>query len=76
MVLQAADPDGDTLTYAWTQTAGTARTLSGASSKNPTFTAPGVSASGDTLTFELTVDDGNGHTAKDSVAIAVNDVVL
>ena len=46
MVLQAADPDGDTLTYAWTQTAGTAATLSSASSKNPTFTAPNVGSAG------------------------------
>ena len=52
-----------------------AATLSSASSKNPTFTAPDVGSAGDTLTFELTVNDGNGHTATDSVAITVNDVV-
>ena len=42
---------------------------------DPTFTAPNVGSAGDTLTFELTVNDGNSHTATDSVAITVNDVV-
>ena len=70
----STDQDGDTLTYAWTQTAGTAATLSGADSATPSFTAPDVSADGDTLTFELTVDDGNGHTATDTVNIGVQNV--
>ena len=64
------------MTYAWTQTAGTAATLSSASSKNPTFTAPNVGSAGDTLTFKLTVNDGKGHTATDSVDIKVNNVVV
>jgi Tol biopolymer transport system component len=68
------DPDGDTLTYAWTQTAGTSITLSDASSATPSFTAPDVDSAGDTLTFDLTVDDGNGHTATDTVNIVVKDV--
>src|SRR5919109_3298124 len=67
----SSDPDGDTLTYAWTQTAGTGVTLDDASSATPSFTAPNVDSAGDTLTFELTVDDGNGHTATDTVNIAV-----
>ena len=62
--------------YAWTQTAGTAATLSSASSKNPTFTAPDVSASGDTLTFKLTVTDNDGGTATDTVNINVNNVIV
>jgi hypothetical protein len=70
----SSDPDGDTLTYAWTQTAGTQVTLSDASSATPSFTAPDVGADGDTLTFELTVNDGNGHTATDTVNIVVQNI--
>jgi 5-hydroxyisourate hydrolase-like protein (transthyretin family) len=72
----SSDPDGDTLTYAWTQTAGTSVTLSDASSATPSFTAPDVGADGETLTLELTVDDGNGHTATDAVGINVNNVIV
>jgi len=65
----SADPDaGDTLTFAWTQTAGTTVTLTGANTATPSFTAPG---SAETLTFELTVDDGNGGTDTDTVGITV-----
>src|SRR5919109_5304571 len=70
----SSDPDGTIASYSWTQTAGTAATLSGADSKTPSFTAPDVGANGDTLTFELTVDDGNGHTATDTVNISVQNV--
>jgi hypothetical protein len=72
----SSDPDGDTLTYAWTQTAGTQVTLDDASSATPSFTAPDVGADGETLTLELTVDDGNGHTATDAVAININNVIV
>jgi hypothetical protein len=72
----SSDPDGDTLTYAWTQTAGTQVTLDDASSATPSFTAPDVGADGETLTLELTVDDGNGHTATDTVNIGVQNVVV
>ncbi len=65
----STDPDGDTLTYSWIQTGGTTQvSLSGANTVSPSFTAPTVS---DTLTFQVTVDDGNGLTHTDSVVIVV-----
>jgi hypothetical protein len=68
------DPDMDTLTFAWTQTGGTAVTLTGANTAAPTFTAPSVGAGGETLTFELIVSDGQGSSAPDTVAIHVMNV--
>jgi len=51
------DPDGDPLTYQWTQTGGPVVTLSGPTSVNPAFTAPQVQTS-TVLTVQLTVTDG------------------
>ena len=53
----SSDPDSDALTYAWSQLSGTPVMLSNAGAVKPTFTAPIVSASGDTLVFQLTVTD-------------------
>ena len=64
----SSDPDGDALTYAWTQTSGPTVTLSGASSATPSFTAPSADA---TLVFSLTVNDGTDDSAADTVAITV-----
>ena len=50
----SSDPDMQTLTYSWSQTAGPAVTLTGASSATPTFTAPAGPTS---LTFQLEVCD-------------------
>jgi hypothetical protein len=65
------DTDGTIASYAWTQTMGTAVTLSNASIRNPTFTAPTVTAD-TTLRFSLTVTDNSGAT---STADTVNIVV-
>lgn len=50
------DPDGDALTFAWAQVAGTAVVLADASSPSPSFHAPTVPLGGETLTFQLTVE--------------------
>ncbi len=64
------DPDGDTLTYAWTQTMGPAVTLNNADTASASFTAPDLSS--DTLLrFELAVTDPQGLGDSASVAITV-----
>ena len=52
------DPDGDALTFLWTQVSGPTVVLSDPNSPNPTFTAPSVAPIGTTLTFQLIVSDG------------------
>ncbi len=70
----SSDPDGDTLSYAWSQTAGTGVTLSSASSAQPSFTAPDVGLGNtETLTFQLQVGDARA-TSTDSVTITVDGV--
>ncbi|MGI9220550.1 MAG: choice-of-anchor B family protein [Woeseiaceae bacterium] len=51
------DPEGDSLTYQWSQISGDAVTLENASSATATFTAPTVD-SDRLLRFQLTVSDG------------------
>ncbi len=66
----SSDPDGNPLTFRWTQTAGPAITLNAASSATPTFTAPAVST--DTaLTFQLLVNDGTTDSMPAQVTITV-----
>jgi hypothetical protein len=65
----SADPDGDALTFAWSQTSGPTVTLSGGASTGPTFRAPSVAAP-TPLAFQVTVSDGHAD-ASDSVTITV-----
>lgn len=69
----SSDPEQQPLTFAWTQTAGPAVALNGKTTTNPSFTTPAVDT--DTaLTFELTVTDSAGLTAKDSVTVTVTNL--
>src|SRR5439155_9210077 len=70
----SSDPDGDVLTYSWLQTNGTPVSLNGSSSAVTTFAAPDVNSEGDTLTFDLTVNDNKGQTHTESVNIAIRNI--
>ncbi len=67
----SSDPDGATLTFAWTQLTGTSVALTGAATATPTFTAPSLAADA-ALTFQLTIDDGLDN-ATCVVTVNVND---
>jgi pectate lyase len=53
----SSDPDGDNLTYRWTQTQGSTISLSNNTDSTLKFIAPNVDQS-TTFTFQLTVNDG------------------
>jgi hypothetical protein len=67
------DPDGDGLTYSWTQVGGVLVTLSDDRAANPGFQAPAVGPGGETLEFELLVADGALSTA-DRVRVSILNV--
>jgi len=67
----SSDPDSDLLSYSWTQTGGTGVTLSGATTAQPSFTAPAAPAS---LTFRLVVNDGRVNSSPASVTITVANI--
>lgn len=64
----SSDPDGDALTFTWSQLSGPTVRLSDPAVASPAFTPEAVA----TLTFELLVTDGRGGTSTDSVTISVN----
>ncbi|HYI03088.1 myxosortase-dependent M36 family metallopeptidase [Hyalangium sp.] len=64
-----SDPDGDAVTYAWTQESGTEVTLTGADTATPSFNAPNVKQE-TVLVFRLTIT-ANGQSSSDTVSITV-----
>jgi cysteine-rich repeat protein len=67
------DPDGDALSYGWSQIGGTSVALSALNVSQPTFAAPTVALGGETLTFRLTIT-ANGKNSTDTVSISVVNV--
>ncbi len=67
----SSDPDGDTLIYLWTQTAGTPVVLSDPAAVNPTFVAPTTGTQEDLIQFSLTVSDPAGLWASDVCAVSI-----
>lgn len=70
----SSDPDGDALSYAWTQTSGPPVALAGATSPRASFTAPAVSGAPVVLGLQLAVTDPAGLAGTDSVSVTVNNV--
>jgi hypothetical protein len=64
------DPDGDAVTYAWTQLAGTSVVLSGASTATATFQSPLVAVP-EVLRFQVTATAG-ALIASDEVSLTVS----
>ena len=60
------DPNGETLTYAWTQEAGPSVALSGANTATPSFTA----TAGHSYAFRLTVTNTSGLSSSARVRIS------
>ncbi len=64
------DPDGDTLSYAWSQTLGASVALTNTNTSTAQFTAPSVN-SDTVLRFELAVSDPGGLSDTSTVNVTV-----
>ncbi|OQX27913.1 MAG: hypothetical protein BWK80_03005 [Desulfobacteraceae bacterium IS3] len=70
----SSDPDDGIAGYQWRQISGDSVTLSDPAAVQPVFTAPEVTASGKSLTFELTVSDKGGLQGTDTVTVNITNI--
>jgi hypothetical protein len=68
----SSDPDGDQISFTWTQIAGEPVILADDMTPIATFTAPNVPS---ILTFQLTVSDDRGEQGIDFINVAVSQVL-
>jgi hypothetical protein len=71
----STDPDGDAISFSWTQVSGPPVTLSGVATSTPSFTAPWVGIGGQQMTFQLTATDNYAANPRSGVAVAVVNVL-
>ena len=67
----SSDPQGDPLSFLWTQTEGPTVKLSDPTSPTPSFRAPFELSGSVVLSFELVVNDGQADSLPDTVEITV-----
>lgn len=67
------DPNGDTLSYAWTQVSGPSVALANADTATASFTTPAV-CSDTPLVFRLTVSDPGGLSHSDEITVTVQNI--
>jgi len=70
----AADPNGDSMTYVWTQVSGPMVEFDDSTSLIPTFRAPNVSEPSE-IVLRLTATDEHGMSSSDTVTFTVQDTV-
>ncbi len=71
---EATDPNGDSLTYNWQQTAGQNVQLTNQNTATPSFTAP--QGEDQTITLQLTVTDQYGLSTTQTINILVTGVIF